>query len=305
MRCYDSIAFNEVIESVGIAFVVGIQTVEIHHPQQRLVTNRVNRQILYGCTSRIAEVFDVQFEILFLYLISTQRINVFHHQVPVGKLRRNRRTFQQFQIKRLVGICYITGEFADLINRTLIGIFISHRKNLICIQGRIQRNVTQCFIQTIFGRRKQTCTFYLFIVASTLNAISRQRVQSLCHLTNITRIRIVGLDFSQKIVRRIPGIIGSRVSNPMRIGQNLIFRQVHESDNVSRLIIRSPAVRNPHLNSRDVYTGRYIRQFRGKLVIVVPKEVSQEKVTVFIIIIHTDGERRRLRPTLSIDSLGF
>ena len=127
-------------------FVLGIQTVCSHQaypdfPGSGILTGF--RQIVYISTSRIALVHDIQAELLFLDRIGTERIDIFHHQVPVHHGRRHVYTFQQLDIKTVVGVSRIAvGKFTDS-SRTFTGniivfIFKSDSQHFICLQTCIQ-----------------------------------------------------------------------------------------------------------------------------------------------------------------------
>ena len=82
-----------------------------------------------------------------------------------------------------------------------------------------------------------------------------------------------------------------------------IFGQIHESHDITSLFVIALLVGYPHLDAVDAHTRRYIGQFGGKLVVVVPEEVSQEKVTVFVVGIGPNLERCGLGSTAGIDGL--
>ena len=67
----DGVALYEVEEPVGVSLLVGIDAVEIHHLQQRQIVQPGHRQIVDLCARGVAEVFDVEAEFVFLYLVAT------------------------------------------------------------------------------------------------------------------------------------------------------------------------------------------------------------------------------------------
>ena len=81
LRIY-GIALYEVEEAVGVSLFVGVYAVEVHNLQQGQVVESGHRQVVDLCAGCVAQVFYVQFETVFLYLVSSERIDVFHHQIP-------------------------------------------------------------------------------------------------------------------------------------------------------------------------------------------------------------------------------
>ena len=85
---------------------------------------------------------DVQFEIGFLHLISTKRIDILHHKVPHREMRRNGGTFKHFDIKRLLGRSNVAREFTHLVGLATICVLIGYSKHFVGIKSRFERDVT-------------------------------------------------------------------------------------------------------------------------------------------------------------------
>ncbi len=128
---YYGIALDKVEKAVGIAFLVGIYTVEIHNLQQRLVVQSRHGKIVDLRSGGVGKIFDVQPELVFLNLVASEIIDIFHHQLPHRLFRRCRSAFEHLDIERLVGGSYVAGKFTDLIYLSAIGVLESYGQHLV------------------------------------------------------------------------------------------------------------------------------------------------------------------------------
>ena len=80
------IALNIVKAAIDIGLVVGIQTVKVHHLQQGLAVDVTNGDIGHFATRGVAQIFDVEFEIVLLDLVGAQGVDILHGEVPHGKI---------------------------------------------------------------------------------------------------------------------------------------------------------------------------------------------------------------------------
>ena len=94
----DSVAVDEIEEAVGIALFVGVNAVKVHHLKERLVVEPCHREIIDLRAGGIGEIFDVQLEFRFLYLISSERVYVLHHQMPHRQLGRCGGALKHFHV---------------------------------------------------------------------------------------------------------------------------------------------------------------------------------------------------------------
>ncbi len=69
-----------------------------------------------------------------------------------------------------------------------------------------------------------------------------------------------------------------------------ILGEVHKSHKVSALVIGALLVGDPHLYACDLNPRAYIRELGGEFVVVVAEKLSEEEVTVFVIINGLDSE---------------
>ena len=83
----------------------------------------------------------------------------------------------------------------------------------------------------------------------------------------------------------------------------VVLRQVRKGDDIARLIVVTALVRHPHLDLRDLYTGGNGWQIRHELIVIVTEIMRQEEVTILIILIYLDFERRCLHATFRLHCL--
>ena len=255
---------------------------------KRFVADRIGWQILHGDTSGVAFVLHVEFEFSLLHLICTKRINVFHHQVPVGKLWRHSAALQHFYKQSLTGVSHIARELTHLVHLSLIRVFISHGEHLVGIERRVERNVAQRRIELVLRRRQQAGTLDFLIVAAALYAVGRQRLKRRRHLAYLTRVGIFGFDFLHKVVGIVAWIVGRYHRHPVVVLQVFVLTHIHKPHQMARLVVRAPLVGYPHLNTCDIDTRKHIRQLRGIVVVCVAEIVPEEEISVFVVVVGID-----------------
>ena len=153
----------------------------------------------------------------------------------------------------MIRIGNISRKFPNLINLSVISIFISDSNHLIGIQLTFQGDIAQLGIQRIFRRSKFPGTLYFHIILPPLDTINRKRLQSLCHQIDITSIGITVFNLGIQRVGVIHRILlrGSRY--PMVVTDMNIFGQIHKTDNIPRLFIITLFIRNPNFYSIDTH----------------------------------------------------
>ncbi len=87
-RGLDRIALQIIETAINICFLIGIQAVKVHHLQQWGTVDFSGGDISQFVTRGVTQVFNVQFEVVFLDLVGTQGIDIFHRQIPHGIVRR-------------------------------------------------------------------------------------------------------------------------------------------------------------------------------------------------------------------------
>ncbi len=126
-----------------MTLLILVQLIQIHHLDQQLILDRIGIDIVGISTHTVVEVLYLHREVVLLQRADSQRIDVFHHQIPEFVLRITRGTFQQLDKKCASGIfCIVAGKFAYLISLTAFGILESHCQRAVIINLASQRDVT-------------------------------------------------------------------------------------------------------------------------------------------------------------------
>ncbi len=299
------IVLDEVEEAVGIALLIGVDAVEIHHLQKRLVVETGHGQIVYLCAGGVGEIFDVELELRLLNLVSANIIHVLHHQVPHREIGRRSGALEHLQIQRLVGGGDVARELADLKDLAIVRIFVGHGEDFVGVQRALERYIAQRGVEGVLARRKQTGTLDFLEIAAARYAIGAQRLEHLGDLADVARSGIFGLDDLKKVIRGIGRIGECGIRRPVVRRENLVFAEIHESDEVARLLVLARLVGDPHLYTRDAHARRDIREARGEAVVVVAEKLRQEVVAVLVVLVGIDGELRGLRAAAGVDGLGL
>ena len=100
-RCLNGISCNPVELSVGKTFLMGIQLVEVHDLNQKLLGDGAFVDVVGIDTDRVGEILDLHGEVRLLKIGDSQRVDVLHHEVPNGMLGIACCRFQQFHIEGL------------------------------------------------------------------------------------------------------------------------------------------------------------------------------------------------------------
>ena len=87
----------------------------------------------------------------------------------------------------------------------------------------------------------------------------------------------------------------------MRVG----FAQVGESDDVTCLVVVAPFVGHPHFYLVDSYATGDIGHGRHSTLILVAEEVTQEKMSVFIVLVARYIKLGHLCAALGTDGLAL
>ena len=304
-RCQNSIAFDIVEEAVGIALLIAVDTVEIHHLKKALVVQPGHGQIVDLSARSVGKILDVEPEFIALQLVSAHRIDVLHHQIPHGQLRRCCRSLQHFQIERLIGRCDVGRELAHLEHLTVVGIFVCNGKNLVGVYAALHRDIAESTVESILRRTEQSGALHFLIVLAALDAISRKRFEHLRDTVDVAGAGEVVLDDGKKVVGVVRRVRQSRIRSPVVAGKMTALAKVHESDKVACLLEASAFVRHPHFYTCDFDTGSDIGQARAKTVVVVAEEMTEKEVAVLLVLVGVDSELGSLCAALAAHRLRF
>ena len=89
------------------------------------------------------------------------------------------------------------------------------------------------------------------------------------------------------------------------MGVVAVLAEVFESNDITRLVIRSAFVGNPYLNFRNLQSARYVRHCFHCFLEVVAEEMREEEVAVLIVVVSGDVEACHLCSALAADCLRF
>ena len=144
--------FNVIENSVGKGVAVAVDFVCAQGLHQELVLDAGLRQKRNGQTRGVVSVQDIQTEILLRQLEGIQAVHILHHQVPNGHAHIQDRTFQKLQNQRFRRIYSVVGKLPHLVHAAVGRILISNRQYLVLVQRRIQGDIPQLGMKTVFGR---------------------------------------------------------------------------------------------------------------------------------------------------------
>ena len=260
-------------------------------------------------TYRVVAVLHIQFKLIATHLARAYGVDILHHQVPRTFVLRDRgviATLQHFQqqgvgcFERLAGI---RGELTHLIHLSRVGIFVCYRQHLILVQCRFQRDISQCGIQRIFAIAQQSCRLYFLIVFADLHTC-----QSLHDATHLLNIAHGWITLCQCLVEGISFVVRcacARRCSPLCIldMRGVILTQVCQCDYVTCLFIVRTLIGHPHLNTVNGHTARYVWQRFHSLLIVIAEVVTEEEVTVLVIVVDRHLKVRRLCATFAAHGL--
>ena len=173
----DCQSFNEVKPSVWVSVILLIESVQIHDAQQLFAADRSFIEILDVGSDGVVPVGDIEFELLLVDTGSTEGVDILHHQVPctpsflIGCVGTGLDHLKSQSIGCTQFVATIGRELTDLIDFTVIGVFVSDRKHFVLIEGTLEGDVTQGTVQRIFAAGKQTCRFDLLEVHSSFHAV--------------------------------------------------------------------------------------------------------------------------------------
>ena len=165
----DGIAFHIVEIAVGVGFVVVVETVGAQVLDDGLPLDLLLGDIAEVDAGGVALIFHVEAE-LFLLDRRGEVVDVLHHQRPVALRGVVARILQGFDKECLRGVGDIAGELADLIGTSSVGIFIGHGQDLVALQRRLQRDISQGCVDGILRAAEEPCALQLLIVAATIEA---------------------------------------------------------------------------------------------------------------------------------------
>ena len=289
-RGLDGVAFDEVVLAVGVVLVVVVQSVEVHHAQQRGVLESFLGEIAQVGTVVVAVVFDVELEFLFLYGLGTQRVDVLHHQVPVAHAGRVAGVFQQFHEQGLVVVLDVAREFTHLEGLPSVGVFIGDGQYLVRLKGRLQRHIAKMAVQRVFAALEQAGVLHFLVVHTT----GEEGVEHGACLVGDAGSGVVVHHRGIQCVGVVAGL-GAAARRPHRVHDAVVLAKVHKAYDVAGVLRLARRVGHPYLHTVDCDAGGDVGQGGAVLVVGVAEEVGEEEVAVLVVVVGFELEGRELR----------
>ena len=198
-----------------------------------------------------------------------------------------RGVLQRLDKQGLPRLRVVAGKLTHLIGLSAVGELVGDGQHLICLQARLQRDITQGVVHRIFRRGQQSRTGQLLIVHTALETGNPcQHGTGLIDVTSLGELGHEGLVFG------IGGIAGHRHScqRPDRIAHPRVLAQVGQGDDVSGVTRGSRLVGDPDLHAVHLDTRSQVGQGRHRLVIVVAEVSGEEEVAVLLVVGCADLE---------------
>ena len=182
----DGITLQIVKLTVRIRLVVVVQSVEVHHLQQRRLLELLLGQIVEVDASSVTQILDVHLEVLLLYRHGSELVDILHHQSPVGYLWRAACVLQELDIESLVAVLLVGRELTYLICLSVVRILIRHGQSLISLHGCLQAYISEVFVERIVRRGEQTSVLHLLVFHTALH----DGIEHSCCLVNVASFGI-------------------------------------------------------------------------------------------------------------------
>ena len=94
-----------------------------------------------GCFAVV--VVNVNLEAELIYLVSPDRVNVFHHEVPDFIFGIGDGRFDEFQDERFLPAGTVCGEFAHLVGFSAVGVFVGNAQDFVVVERGIERYIAE------------------------------------------------------------------------------------------------------------------------------------------------------------------
>ena len=188
----DGESFDEVESSVRAGVVFLIEAVEVHDADELLAVDRSFGEVLHVRSDRVVAVHDVQFELIGVDAGCSEGIDILHHQVPrtasfdTGCVGAGFQHLECQRIRRTQFFATIGRELTDLIDLTVVGIFVGNCQDFVLVQRTFQRYISQRGVQAVLAAGQQTCRLHFVEVRAALHAV--QALERRARLLDITEI---------------------------------------------------------------------------------------------------------------------
>ena len=220
--------------------VFAVQVVQTHQVQQLGVLDFLTQKGVreFPHPRFVVVIFNLEHKILSVKLIGIERINVLHHQVPVGIFGCEVAAFQKFD-NQVVGVGdAVAGELTNLVTHSIDGVLEGHGQNLVAVERRVQRDVAQLRVDGVLVAVQFAGVLNLLVVAGAGKPLIGK---SLGHLVDVAHV----WHSQNLLVKRVGIVVGRTVAHKadVRIQHGAVFAvvhlilltllaQIHESHNV-------------------------------------------------------------------------
>ncbi len=175
--------------AVGVRILLLVESVEVHHPEQRFALDCPFCNVLHICTDRVVAVGYIEFELIGRDTRCAEGIDVLHHQIPctrildIGSVVGGLQEFQNQRIRGTEVVARIGGELTYLVDLSVVGVLIGYGEDLILVKGGLERDETEGGIECVLRRREQAGRLDLLVILTTIHIVIA--VQHRGHLLNI------------------------------------------------------------------------------------------------------------------------
>ena len=250
---------DEVEHPVGRRVELLVQVIKVEYPEKGCSFDPAFIDVSGRYSVGVSGIKNVEVEVVGLKLVSTQGINIFHHQLPGRYAGVERSAFEQFHDQALGIGDSLVGKFTHLPDHRIAHhlILVSNRKGLVGIEGSVKGDESQFGIVTVLGGQQFTGALHLLEIF-TRNHHEGRALQVIGHRVDVADFRgiaRIGHDDLEKVVGVVGGIPASGIPGKEAGIVRLILAQIHESNDVTVLGNGGSHVGNPDLNLQDVDIG--------------------------------------------------
>ena len=298
----DGYSVDKVEDTVGGGFQLCVGVVEVEYAEKHLAVDVACVEVVDFGAGLIVVVFDMKAEVVFVDLVRAERINVFHHQLPIGQCGRKRRTAQKFQYQSLRRL-HLRTKFTHFVGLAFVGVFVSHGKHLVVLKGRVERDKTELRVEGVFVGAKFSGVAYFFVIGAGL----KTSVEGACDGVDVAHSLV---RTCENIVKVVGGVLGQTVRHSRRVHRCLVVNlrrlaKVEESHGVSGVVGGKFFIRYPNLDVGNIYS----RLNNGKVcqspLVVVAEKMVEEEVAVCLVVACLNTEFVGNRSGVNLYGAGF
>ena len=166
------------------------------------------------------------------------------------------------------------------------------------VQRALERYISQRTIQRVLAAGQQSRTLDLLEIQTAFHAV-------LTFQCGTRLLQVAEGGRADELIQSVAVIIraSGRRSTPVGYRVLAVFSEVRKGNNIARLVVVAAFVGDPDLNLIDRESARYIRHTRHRLFVVVAEEMTQEEMSILVVVIAADVELRSLCAALAAHRL--